>query len=114
MSAVNPPAPSPSITEPLSLESITETISRSPSPSRSAAAIEIAPRPPSGRGKKSFDIETCGFETDHELSAKLIRAGITIREVPIVYTPRSVGEGKKIRPIDGLVAIKTLIKYRFL
>ncbi|MBF0380284.1 MAG: glycosyltransferase family 2 protein [Magnetococcales bacterium] len=62
---------------------------------------------------KSFNIKTHGFETDHELSAKLVKAGVDIVEIPISYTPRSLEEGKKIRAIDGLIAIWTLIKYRF-
>ncbi|MFN7951215.1 MAG: glycosyltransferase family 2 protein [bacterium] len=62
---------------------------------------------------RSITVETAGFETDHELTAKLIHQGIPIREVPIAYVPRSVEEGKKIRAIDGLIAIQTLLRYRF-
>lgn len=61
---------------------------------------------------KAFTIETKGFETDHELTAKLVHAGVEIREVPISYEPRSAEEGKKIRAIDGLIAIRTLLRYR--
>ena len=43
---------------------------------------------------------------------KLIHAGVKIREVPISYEPRSVEEGKKIRAVDGLIAIRTLLRYR--
>jgi dolichol-phosphate mannosyltransferase len=62
---------------------------------------------------RSVKVKTAGFETDHELTAKLIRAGYKIREVPVGYTPRSVAEGKKIGPIDGLSAIWALIYFRF-
>lgn len=62
---------------------------------------------------KSFSVKTYGFETDHELTAKLSKCGIEIKEVPISYYPRSVDEGKKIRPIDGVIAIWTLFKFRF-
>ena len=62
---------------------------------------------------QAMTIETTGFETDHEITAKLIRQGLKIVEVPIAYYPRSVEEGKKIRPIDGLIAVWTLLKYRF-
>lgn len=58
-------------------------------------------------------VKTAGFETDHELTAKLIRAGVAIREVPAAYYPRSVADGKKIRPIDGLIAVWTLVRFRF-
>ncbi len=62
---------------------------------------------------KSFRVKTSGFETDHELTAKLIRAGVRIREVPIRYEPRSAAEGKKIGARDGFVAVWTLLRFRF-
>jgi len=34
--------------------------------------------------------------------------------VPITYRPRTVAEGKKIRPWDGLWALKVIIRDRFL
>jgi dolichol-phosphate mannosyltransferase len=61
---------------------------------------------------KNFQVKTCGFETDHELTAKLIKAGIRIEEVPIRYTPRSREEGKKIKMQDGFTALWTLLKFR--
>jgi hypothetical protein len=39
--------------------------------------------------------------------------GEKIAEVPISYTPRSAGEGKKIRHSDGWLAIWSLLRYRF-
>lgn len=62
---------------------------------------------------KAMKLETRGFETDHEITARLIRAGYKIAEVPISYRPRSLAEGKKIKPRDGLVAVWTLLKFRF-
>lgn len=62
---------------------------------------------------KRFSIKTCGFETDHELTAKLIKNGTQIKEIPIGYYPRSIEDGKKIKPMDGLIAMRTLLKYRF-
>jgi glycosyltransferase involved in cell wall biosynthesis len=45
--------------------------------------------------------------------ARLTRkAGHVIREVPIAYSPRSVAEGKKIRAIDGVRALVTLLRER--
>ena len=72
-------------------------------------AYKIYPRSVFGWMK----IKTHGFETDHEITAKLIRAGIRITEVPISYRPRSVEEGKKIKASDGLVAIWTLLRFRY-
>jgi glycosyltransferase involved in cell wall biosynthesis len=61
---------------------------------------------------QGFNVKTCGFETDHELTAKMIKAGINIKEIPIAYKPRSVSEGKKIRARDGLIAVWTLLRFR--
>ncbi len=58
-------------------------------------------------------VRTSGFETDHEITAKLIRRGQRIIEVPIRYLPRKVEAGKKIKPKDGFIAVWTLLKYRF-
>jgi dolichol-phosphate mannosyltransferase len=54
-----------------------------------------------------------GFEWEPEITAKLLRAGHQIVEVPIRYSPRSFREGKKLSWRDGVKAILTLIKYRF-
>ncbi len=53
------------------------------------------------------------FEFCPEVTAKLCRMGKPIAEVPVSYTPRSAGEGKKIRHSDGWLAIWTLLRYRF-
>jgi len=60
-----------------------------------------------------IDIEGEGFEWEPEITAKLLRAGYQIVEVPIKYYPRSFREGKKLSWRDGVKAILTLIKYRF-
>ena len=65
------------------------------------------------RHLRRFKVETRGFETDHEITAKLIRLGVGVIEVPIDYRPRSREEGKKIRMRDGFVAVWTLLRYRF-
>jgi glycosyltransferase involved in cell wall biosynthesis len=62
---------------------------------------------------KNLDLKCERFEFCPEVTAKLSRKGVKILEVPISYTPRKKEEGKKIRGIDGLVAIWTLVKYRF-
>lgn len=62
-----------------------------------------------GMGLKasSFDIEV-------EIICKALKRRMRIVEVPISYYPRSYSEGKKIRWVDGLQAIFSIIKYRFL
>ena len=62
---------------------------------------------------KAMQLRTSGFETDHELTAKLLRRGLRIAEVPIEYHPRSHDEGKKIKPSDGFIAVWTLLRFRF-
>jgi hypothetical protein len=54
-----------------------------------------------------------GFEWEPEITAKLLRAGHRIVEVPITYSPRSFRERKKLSWRDGVKAILTLIKCRF-
>ena len=58
-------------------------------------------------------LRTVGFDIEPELTAKLLLAGRRIVEVPISYNPRRVDEGKKMRWIDGVDAIYTLVKCRF-
>jgi len=53
------------------------------------------------------------FEFEPEVTAKLLRRGIRIYEVPISYTGREFDEGKKITWRDGFIALWTLVKYRF-
>jgi glycosyltransferase involved in cell wall biosynthesis len=57
-------------------------------------------------------LRTVGFDIEPELTARLLRAGRRIVEVPISYNPRSADEGKKMRFIDGVDAIYTLLKCR--
>ncbi|MGH7820587.1 MAG: glycosyltransferase family 2 protein [Candidatus Binatia bacterium] len=61
---------------------------------------------------QSLDLETTGFETDHEISAKVLARGRRIEEVPIHYFPRSRTEGKKIGLADWFTAVRTLVRYR--
>ena len=50
------------------------------------------------------------FESELLFSARLIKNGYQIFEVPIAHRPRSVLEGKKIRYRDGLLGIWVLLK----
>lgn len=61
---------------------------------------------------KNMTLETTGFETDHEISCKVLAQGFRIKEVPISYFPRTVEEGKKIGLKDWFCAIKTFWRYR--
>jgi glycosyltransferase involved in cell wall biosynthesis len=52
------------------------------------------------------------FEIEPELIASFLKGGWRIVEVPVSYTPRTSREGKKIRSIDGLSAVATLLRCR--
>ncbi len=63
---------------------------------------------------RGIPLRARGFEFEPEITAKILKRGYRIFEVPISYYGREFKEGKKIRPIrDGLKALWTLIKYRF-
>ncbi|MBU3906869.1 MAG: glycosyltransferase family 2 protein [Nanoarchaeota archaeon] len=81
-------------------------------------------------GQKITDMETCykmftreviqnikleseRFDFEPEITAKIIKKGYTIIELPIDYACRSFKEGKKIRGRDGVIAIWKLFKYYF-
>jgi dolichol-phosphate mannosyltransferase len=57
-------------------------------------------------------LETRGFETDHEITAKVLARGLRIVEVPVTYKPRSKQEGKKIGLRDWFIGAWTFWKYR--
>ncbi|MEO8198935.1 MAG: glycosyltransferase family 2 protein [Gemmatimonadota bacterium] len=60
---------------------------------------------------KALPLETSGFELDHEITARILARGCTIREVPIRYFPRSKAEGKKIGMRDWFIGFRTFAKY---
>lgn len=63
---------------------------------------------------RNLPLECRRFEFCPEVTAKVRRLGYRIVETPISYNPRGVVDGKKIRWHDGVVALWTLIKWRFL
>ncbi|MBM3935007.1 MAG: glycosyltransferase family 2 protein [SAR202 cluster bacterium] len=62
---------------------------------------------------KSVRLRTVGFDIEAEITAKLLKKGYKIKEVPISYNPRTAEQGKKISWIDGVETIYTLLKCRF-
>lgn len=68
--------------------------------------------------KKALDgiiLRARGFEFEPEITAKLLKKGYTISEVVITTNPRGYDEGKKLNTLkDGIKAIWTLVKYRFI
>jgi dolichol-phosphate mannosyltransferase len=61
---------------------------------------------------KDLDLQTSGFELDHEITSKVIARGYRIIEVPIRYFPRSRVEGKKIGAKDWIRGWRTFWRYR--
>lgn len=60
---------------------------------------------------QSVDIEEKRFGFEPEITAKIAKMKIRIKEVPISYYPRTNAEGKKIGFRDGLRAIYCIVKY---
>ena len=80
--------------------------------------------------RKITDMETCykmfrkevmegvklrarGFDLEPEITAKILKRGYKIKEVPISYNARGFKEGKKITWKDGIKAGWYLLRYRF-
>lgn len=53
------------------------------------------------------------FDFEPEVTAKVLKRGHRIYEVPISYNGREYNEGKKISWRDGVVALGVLVRYRF-
>ena len=63
---------------------------------------------------RSLRLVSNGFDIEPELAAKILRDGrVRLYEVPISYFGRTYEEGKKITWRDGLVAVWTLVRFRF-
>ena len=62
----------------------------------------------------NLKLKAKGFEFEPEITAKFLKRGHKIYEVPISTTPRGYNEGKKINTVkDGIKACWYLLKYRF-
>jgi glycosyltransferase involved in cell wall biosynthesis len=62
---------------------------------------------------EGITIQSDRFDFEPEITAKVLRRGYRIYEVPISYAGREPDEGKKITWRDGFGALKALVKYRF-
>ncbi|MGB3057442.1 MAG: glycosyltransferase family 2 protein [Candidatus Omnitrophota bacterium] len=62
---------------------------------------------------RKLDIKAKRFEFEPEVTAKLLKEGVKIREVPVFYRGRSYNEGKKIGWRDGLEAVQILVRLKF-
>jgi len=62
---------------------------------------------------RAIPLHARGFELEPEITAKVLKRGHRIYEVPISYAGREYHEGKKIKGSDAFKALWTLLKYRF-
>ena len=62
---------------------------------------------------RSMTLHSERFGIEPELTAKIFKRRYRVYEVPITYDGRGYDEGKKITWKDGIVAVWTLLKYRF-
>ncbi|MGI8684705.1 MAG: glycosyltransferase family 2 protein [Acidimicrobiales bacterium] len=61
----------------------------------------------------SITIESDRFDFEPEVTAKLLRRGVRIYEVPISYAGRTPDEGRKFATRDTARALAALVRYRF-
>jgi glycosyl transferase family 2 len=61
---------------------------------------------------RSLDLRSDGFDIEPEITAKLLKNGHRIYEVPISYAARGRVEGKKLTWRDGVTALWTLSRIR--
>jgi len=62
---------------------------------------------------EGLTIQSNRFDFEPEITAKVLRRGHRIYEVPISYAGRELDEGKKITWRDGISALWALVKFRF-
>jgi glycosyltransferase involved in cell wall biosynthesis len=59
-----------------------------------------------------LNLQATRFDIEPEITARVLRLGYRIHEVPIRYYARSRAEGKKLTWVDGLQALRTLVGLR--
>jgi len=62
---------------------------------------------------KSLKLRANRFDFEPEITSKLLKKKVRIKEIPIAYKGREWSEGKKITWRDGIAALWSLVKYRF-
>ncbi len=62
---------------------------------------------------QSLDLRADGFTIEPEITARLVRKGERIWEMPASYRARGHDEGKKLKSLDGVRVVATLLRCRF-
>lgn len=64
---------------------------------------------------QKFNLKARSFDFEPEITAKILKTGVKILEIPIRTNPRGYAQGKKLNTVrDGAIALYTLIKYRLI
>ena len=63
---------------------------------------------------KNLKLNAARFDFEPEVTAKLLKNGAKYLESPISYNARKKSEGKKIGWKDGLQALWTILRYKFM
>jgi len=63
---------------------------------------------------KNIRLKARRFDFEPEITAKILKSGYKIKEIPVDFKPRTFEEGKKITWRDGIKAAYYLLKYRFM
>ena len=61
---------------------------------------------------RSLKLTANRFDIEPQITARLLRGGHTIRELPVRFNPRSRAQGKKINWRDGVRALQVLLAER--
>jgi glycosyltransferase involved in cell wall biosynthesis len=61
---------------------------------------------------RSLGLRENGFGIEPEIAARLLRRGVRIYEVPVVYRARTRDQGKKLTAADGFRVLRTLVRCR--
>lgn len=62
---------------------------------------------------ENLNLKSARFEIEPEITAKIVKKGFNIIEIPIKVKPRTHKDGKKISWKDGIIALWTIVYYRF-
>ncbi len=62
---------------------------------------------------RKITIHSNRFNFEPEITAKILKSGLRVIEIPISYKGRTHSEGKKITWKDGVSAVFTLLRFRF-
>jgi glycosyltransferase involved in cell wall biosynthesis len=62
---------------------------------------------------RSLQLDANRFDIEPQITARVLRRGHRIHELPVKFEPRSRAQGKKIGWRDGVRALQVLVKERF-